>query len=267
MTGSAVIPDLRVALIQSALHWEDKKKNLQEFATKLNSLTSTVDLIVLPEMFTTGFSMQPQHLAESIDGDTVTWMLLQAAAHKCVITGSFICAENDSFYNRLVWAMPNGSVQYYDKRHLFSMGHETSFYTAGTETITVDINGWKIRPLICYDLRFPLWSRNTKDAPYDVLLYVANWPTKRAHAWNTLLMARAIENQVYVIGVNRVGDDGHGVAHCGDSHVLNALGEKMSNTAANHENIEIVSLNHAALMALRNSFPVLLDGDSFELNS
>ena len=253
--------DLKVTIIQSNLHWEDKAANLKMFADKISVITESTDLIVLPEMFTTGFSMNPVLLAETMDGETVNWMQLHAAKKKCAITGSFICEENGKYYNRLVWATETGTCSIYDKRHLFSMGAEHEHYSNGNNKLIVTLKGWNIRPLICYDLRFPVWSRNTKENPYDLLLYVANWPERRQHPWKTLLLARAIENQSYVIGLNRVGNDVYDIHYSGDSAVINYKGEKISFSYPDAESIETITLKHSDLMAFRKEFPVLNDAD------
>lgn len=260
--------DLKITIIQTALHWENKAANLALFTQKIAAVTAPTDVIVLPEMFTTGFSMKPQQFAESISGDTVKWMTEQAKKKGCVLTGSFICEENGHYYNRLVWMKPDGKCLIYDKRHLFRMANEDNHYTAGQKKFVVELKGWKICPLVCYDLRFPVWSRNTgaeSGCDYDVLLYVANWPEVRSFPWKTLLLARALENQCYVVGVNRIGNDGNGIYHSGDSAVINAKGAVISTTKPHEESIETVSLNYAELQAFRKSFPVMLDADVFEI--
>lgn len=253
--------DLKVTLIQSNLHWENKSANLKMFADKIAAINESTDLIVLPEMFTTGFSMNASSLAETMEGETVNWMLLQAAKKGCAITGSFICEENGKYYNRLVWVNETGTCSVYDKRHLFSMGAEHEHYFAGTEKLFVTLKGWKICPLICYDLRFPVWSRNDKNSPYDLLIYVANWPERRQHPWKTLLLARAIENQSYVIGLNRVGDDANQIHYSGDSAIINFKGEIISFTKPNEESAETITLNYPELANFRKEFPVLNDAD------
>jgi len=257
--------DLKITIIQSNLDWENIDKNLEVFSSKINSIIEPTDLIVLPEMFTTGFSMQPEKFADTMDGRTVRWMKKQATKKNCVITGSFICVENGNYYNRLIWMQPDGTFSAYDKRHLFSMANEHKHYTAGTKKITQEINGWKICPLICYDLRFPVWSRNIKNNPYDVLIYVANWPERRNHPWKTLLLARAIENQCYVVGLNRIGNDGNEIYHSGDSAVINFKGEIISKTPAHDESIETITLRHSDLEEFKTQFPVLNDADEFKL--
>lgn len=258
--------DLKITILQSGLYWENKEKNLNMFSEKIASVSESTDLIVLPEMFTTGFSMQPARFAEAMSGETISWMREKAKEKNAVITGSFICGENSSYYNRLVWMRPDGTYSVYDKHHLFSMGDENNYYTAGTKRIIEEWKGWKICPLVCYDLRFPVWARNIKKDPYDLLIYVANWPERRAGAWKTLLPARAVENQCYVAGLNRVGNDGNGIDHSGDSVVIDMKGERISKTAAHEERAETVLLSHAALLEFRQQFPVLNDADDFTLS-
>ncbi len=270
--------DLKITIIQANLHWENKIKNLEMFAQKINSITEHTDIIVLPEMFTTGFSMKPHEFAESMTGPTIIWLKEQAVKKKCVITGSFICEENGNYFNRLVWASADGNCDTYDKRHLFRMANEDNYYTAGNEKIIVELKGWKICPLVCYDLRFPVWSRNTNTSErptdkenviyeYDILIYVANWPEVRSYPWKTLLLARAIENQCYVVGLNRVGDDGNKIYHSGDSAVINAKGISVSKTKAHEESVETVTLNYEELASFRKSFPAMLDADEFQINA
>ena len=200
--------DLRITTIQTHLYWEDIDQNLVHFEEKLNALTEQTDIIVLPEMFTTGFTMNPKVLAESHGDKGLQWMQRKSKEKNCVLVGSISVKDGEKFYNRLYWVMPDGSYQSYDKRHLFQMGKEDVHYTAGSKKFVVEYKGWKICPLICYDLRFPVWSRNTKENTYDVLVYVANWPEVRSYPWKQLLIARAIENQAYVVGVNRIGQIG-----------------------------------------------------------
>lgn len=258
--------DLHVAALQTPLYWENKTANLEMFTELLKPLANKTDLVVLPEMFTTGFSMAPEKFAESMEGPTVRWMQQQAQQLNAHITGSFICKENESYFNRLVWMQPDGHFRSYDKRHLFSMGNEHLHYTAGTEHLIVEINGWKICPLICYDLRFPVWSRNNNQTPFDVLLYVANWPEVRAFPWSSLLVARAIENQCYVIGVNRVGKDGNNIDHSGNSVVLGPRGNQLYGAQPKEATIIQASLNKQELVAFRDQFPVLNDADRFHLD-
>lgn len=257
--------DLKVTIIQASLFWESVDKNLNQFSQKINALSEPTDLIVLPEMFTTGFSMNPGKLAEPMTGQTVKWMKELAYKKQCVITGSFICEEAGKYYNRLLWVNPDGTYSKYDKRHLFSMGNEHEFYTGGGERLIVTLKGWKICPLICYDLRFPVWARNTKTLPYDVLVYVANWPEVRSHPWKTLLLARAIENQCYVIGVNRIGNDGKDIAHSGDSAVINPKGEIIIHLKKGEEATETVVLSGTGITEFRKNFPAIVDADEFEI--
>lgn len=257
--------ELKITILQSVLFWENCEQNLEQFSKKISLIREQTDLIILPEMFTTGFSMQPEKLAESMTGKTVKWMSEHAHKKQCVITGSFICEENGNYYNRLVWMKPDGTYSIYDKRHLFSMANENKHYTPGNKKIIEEIKGWKICPLICYDLRFPVWSRNTRSNNYDILIYVANWPEKRSFPWKTLLLARAIENQCYVVGINRVGNDGNEISYSGDSSVINFKGEIISKTPPHAEFIETISLNYSGLEEFRKQFPVLDDADSFEI--
>jgi predicted amidohydrolase len=258
--------DLKVTIIQTALHWENVEANLKMFSEKISSLSEATHLIVLPEMFTTGFTMNNKALAESMKGRTVEWMKQMAKQKKCVITGSMIIKEKKKYYNRLIWMFPSGKFKIYDKRHLFRYANEQNYYTAGKKKLIVELNGWKICPLICYDLRFPVWIRNKNNA-FDVLLFVANWPERRNHPWKTLLMARAMENQCYVIGVNRVGNDGNNVYHSGDSAVINFKGEFISKTSPHEESIETVTLSKKALDDWRETFPAWMDADKFRLFS
>jgi omega-amidase len=274
--------DLKITIMQSDLRWENKEENLRAFSEKISAITSETDLIILPEMFTTGFSMQPEKLAEPMTGNTVRWMLQKAQEKNCVITGSFMCAENGEYFNRLVWMKPDGTYSYYDKRHLFSMGDENNHYSSGKKRIIEEIKGWKICPLICYDLRFPVWSRNKAQSSkfessrfkssfenneYDLLIYVANWPERRSHPWKTLLLARAIENQCYVVGVNRIGTDGNDIYHSGDSAAINARGEIISKIKPEEESTTTLTLKYSDLKNFRKTFPVLKDADDFELRS
>ena len=253
---------LRVTLVQTELAWQDPAANRQRLAAHLHGLVSHTDLVALPEMFSTGFSMDAAALAEDMAGPTIGWMREEAAALGCVITGSLIIREQGRCYNRLVWARPDGTLQHYDKRHLFRIAGEQDHYVAGGRRLVVELKGWRVCPMICYDLRFPVWSRNRDD--YDLLLYVANWPQRRAHAWSTLLKARAIENLSYVVGVNRIGRDGNGAAYAGDSVALDFLGRTLSSEGGG-DRVETAVLDLESLHAYRRSFPVHLDADRFEL--
>jgi omega-amidase len=256
--------DLKITIVQSPLFWEDIDANIAAFTKTVSSIApSSTDLIVLPEMFTTGFTMNAKQFAEGMDGKAVKWMRKMAAEKKCVITGSLNIKENGHNYNRLVWMRPDGTFETYDKRHLFRMGEENNTYTRGTKRIIVELKGWKICPLVCYDLRFPVWSRNTN--AYDCLIYVANWPDVRSYPWRQLLIARAIENQVYVIGVNRIGTDAHDMAHAGYSAVMDPRGQIISTTQPDQPSVETVTLSWKALEDFRKVFPVGLDADKFEL--
>ncbi|MBK6984208.1 MAG: amidohydrolase [Bacteroidetes bacterium] len=235
--------DLIITTIQTNLYWQDIDKNLVHFEEKLNALTEQTDIIVLPEMFTTGFTMNPKVLAESHGDKGLQWMQRKSKEKNCVLVGSISVKDGEKFYNRLYWVMPDGSYQSYDKRHLFQMGKEDVHYTAGSKKFVVEYKGWKICPLICYDLRFPVWSRNTKENTYDVLVYVANWPEVRSYPWKQLLIARAIENQAYVVGVNRIGQDGNAITHSGDSCILNPRGEIISKTKAHEDVSETLNLS------------------------
>jgi predicted amidohydrolase len=257
------VTDLRITLVQTALHWEDPVANRAMLEEKIGEMDESTDVIVLPELFTTGFTMNAAPLAEPPDHTTTRWMRQQAARTGAVVTGSFIVRDGGNFYNRLLWMQPDGRYHIYDKRHCFRMGGEHEVYTPGTRRLVVEWKGWRICPLICYDLRFPVWSRNTPQQ-YDLLLYVANWPAVRSLAWNTLLAARAIENVCYVVGLNRVGEDGYGVPHSGDSAVLNFKGERLTY----QQSLEVIhteTLNLNDLSTFRAQFPAHLDADSFTL--
>ena len=254
---------LKITTFQSYLFWENIDKNLQNLGLRLNSIREKTDLIVLPEMFSTGFSMNPSKLAEEMGGKTMKWMHDQARKFDSVVTGSLIIKESDKYYNRLIWMRPDGSHEQYDKRHLFGFGEEDKHYTAGTKKLFVELNGWKICPVICYDLRFPVWLRNTNQE-YDMLLIVANWPEIRSLHWRSLIPARAIENQAFVVAVNRVGHDGREVYHSGDSMCIDPNG-KVIYYKPNDEDLYTFSINKDDLTEARASFPFLKDGDSFKL--
>lgn len=262
---------LTVTLIQTQLHWEDKAANLKMLEEKINSIPEKTEIIVLPEMFSTGFSMQPEKLAETMEDATVIWMKKMAAQKKVILTGSFIYKDSRSdnsdaaYFNRLVWMLPNGQFGVYDKRHLFGFAGEDNHYTAGNKRLIASAKGWKINLQICYDLRFPVWARqnpNTAKAEYDLLIYVANWPERRNHAWKTLLQARAIENQCYVVGVNRVGNDGNNIYHSGDSMVVDPLGEVIVHKK-DVEEIFTIQLDKNHLETIREKLPFLKDADGF----
>ena len=256
--------NLRVTLIQADLAWQDPATNRRNLAAHFRGLAGHTDLIVLPEMFTTGFSMAADSLAETMAGATVGWLREEAAAIGCAITGSLIVEENGRHYNRLVWATPDGNLAHYDKRHLFRMAREQEHYAPGNRRLVVELKGWRLCPLVCYDLRFPVWSRSRGD--YDALLYVANWPSRRRAAWSALLRARAIENVCYVVGVNRVGKDGNGASYSGDSVALDFLGQVLGGDR-DGAFVETVVLDRESLATFRRDFPVHLDADDFELRA
>jgi len=253
------MPNLTVTLIQTDLAWEDIDANLTMLTAKIESIAAPTDLIVLPEMFSTGFSMNAPRLAEPMGGKAVTWMRRMAAAGGATVTGSLMIEERGRYYNRLVWARPDGAIEQYDKKHLFRYAGEEQVFTAGSQHKTWTIKGWRIRPFICYDLRFPVWTRNLNPA-YDLALFVANWPARRAFHWQTLLRARAIENQAYVIGVNRVGTDGKGLAYDGRSAVIAPAGEVLFEEFQN-ERVYPLTLDRGLLESYREAFPVWMDAD------
>jgi omega-amidase len=257
---------LQITTVQADLIWEDKAANLQKFDTLLRgSLRGETDVIVLPEMFTTGFSMTPETLAEPMTGATMAFLRRKSHALDAAITGSFICEENGKYYNRLIWMQPDGQFWTYDKRHLFSLANEQNHYAAGDKLLQIEWRGWTIRPMICYDLRFPAWSRNVAPNYYDILIYVANWPERRRQPWQSLLVARAIENQAFVVGVNRVGLDGNGVLHSGDSMVVDFSGEKLFQRS-HTEGVETTSLSKVDLTRFREKFTFLADQDAFTMS-
>lgn len=253
---------LSVTLLQTYLHWEDAQANRAMFSEKIAEIPSETDLIILPEMFTTGFSMNAPQLAEETEGETLQWMISEAKKANAAITGSVIISEGENFYNRLYFVYPDGTFKKYDKKHTFTLAGEHKVYAAGKERLIVEYKGWKICPLVCYDLRFPVWARNTED--YDVLIYVANWPAQRTAAWNVLLQARAIENMSYCIGLNRTGTDGTGHDYLGHSAVYDVLGERISNNFEG-EFIETVQLSKTHVVTLREKLQFLRDRDSFRL--
>jgi omega-amidase len=253
---------MKLALIQSSLFWENPEKNREKLGEKIHAISESVDLIVLPEMFTSGFTMQPNDVAETMQGETITWLTLLAKAKNAAITGSLVIAENGNFYNRLVFVLPSGEIKFYDKRHLFTLAGEDEVYTAGTKKLIIEYKGWKICPLICYDLRFPVFARNVEE--YDVLIYVANWPKIRINAWDALLKARAIENMSYTIGVNRIGEDNNNFQYNGHSQVVNFLGDYLLEPIET-KGVFIVELNKAELLLARKKFNFLRDRDSFVL--
>jgi len=255
--------DLTVTIIQTDLIWENGPANIAKFDSLIKKVPDNSDLVILPEMFTTGFSMNADKLAETADGGTVRWMKEKSKKGNMDLVGSLIIKENSKYYNRLFLVKPDGMIFTYDKRHLFRMATEHNVYSQGNDNITIELKGWRIRPLICYDLRFPAWVRN-RDNDYDLLIFIANWPERRARHWKTLLQARAIENQVYTIGVNRVGRDGKNIIYSGDSMIIDPIG----NVLFHEENNEIVQteiLSFSTLTNYREKFPVWKDADNFGL--
>ena len=255
---------MQVILVQAPLIWENPKLNRDYFEKIIKSISEKVDLIVLPEMFTTGFTMNPSAVSETMQGETVSWLQSLAKAKNCAITGSVVIEENGNFYNRMLFVFPSGEIQHYDKRHSFTLAGEEKVYTAGTQKLIVEYLGWKICPLVCYDLRFPVFSRNVEQ--YDLLIYVASWPKVRTTAWDALLKARAIENMSYVIGVNRIGNDDNGHTYIGHSQVVDCLGEYVVEPQEN-EAIFMTTLDKSKLIEIRKKFAFLNDKDDFELKS
>jgi omega-amidase len=257
---------LTLSLIQTSLHWENPAVNLRMLEEKIMGISERTEIVVLPEMFSTGFSMNPSQLAETMDGESVNWMKRIAQTKKIILTGSLIIRDGDHYFNRLLWVLPNGSLGFYDKRHRFAFAGEDKEYTAGKKRMIASVNGWKINLQVCYDLRFPVWSRQQpgETPEFDLLLYVANWPERRNHAWKTLLTARAIENQCYVVGLNRVGNDGNGIYHSGDSMVVDGLGTVLFHQPDN-EIIHTFTLQKESLQEIRTRFPFWKDADEFKI--
>jgi predicted amidohydrolase len=255
---------LNVCIIQSSLHWENHQANLNMFEEKIEQIKAGTELVVLPEMFTTGFSMNPTQLAEDMNGQTVEWMKRIATEKRIILTGSIIIKENDQFYNRLIWMLPNGEFGMYDKHHLFSYAEEDKHFSAGNKRLITSVKGIKINTQICYDLRFPVWSRLAAENEYDVLLYVANWPERRNHAWTTLLQARAIENQCYVIACNCVGKDGNEINYSGNSCIINPLGEILVSKEY-EEDFLYYSIQKSDIEIVRSQFPFAKDKDNFTI--
>lgn len=254
---------LSVTIIQADLAWEDAAANRHLFSEKISKILEGTDLIILPEMFTTGFSMNAEKLSEKTDGTTLGWMISEAKKYRTAITGSIIVNENGNFYNRLYFVKPDGIFEHYDKKHTFTLAGEHKIYASGNKRILVEYKGWKICPLICYDLRFPVWARNT-DA-YDVLIYVANWPDKRVNAWDALLKARAIENMSYCIGLNRTGFDGNDHKYTGHSAIYDVLGNQISNTDFEAEFTQTIILEKSHIFQNREHLQFLKDRDNFNL--
>jgi omega-amidase len=259
---------LTLTIIQTDLSWQIKAANLVMLKNKIEAIEERTEIVVLPEMFTTGFTMQPELFAETMEGETVQWMKDVAAANKIIITGSIIISDEGKYFNRLIWMLPNGQFGYYDKRHLFAYGEEDKHYAAGNKRLIASVKGWKINLQICYDLRFPVWCRQQSteaETEYDLLIYVANWPERRSHAWKTLLCARAIENQCFVAGVNRVGKDNKNVYHSGNSLVIDPLGQVLYHQA-DEEDVFTITLQKEDVDKVRSQFPFWKDADGFTIN-
>ena len=253
---------LNIRLIQSILFWEDVAANLSHFETVISSIKDT-DIILLPEMFNTAFCPKSNHLAESMDGKTISWMKEISKTKNCAIAGTLMIMEGKNIFNRLVWISKNGTIYTYDKHHLFSLIKEERYITKGKERLIIEVEGWIFCPLICYDLRFPVFSRN--DVDYDVLIYLANWPVKRIEAWDTLLKARSIENQCYTIGVNRVGEDGNGIPFNGHTKVFDAFGKELLSTTENEVEVLQIEISLEDLKLKRRQMNFLQDRDDFTL--
>lgn len=250
--------NLKITVIQPDIIWENPQANIEKYSTLISTVAVT-DLIVLPEMFTTGFSMNPEILKEPMDGLTVRWMKQTAAEKNASVVGSLIIEDGGKMYNRAVWVFPDGKILHYDKRHLYTMGQEHLHYSPGSKKQVIEYKGWRICPLICYDLRFPVWSRNAEN--YDVLIYMANWPSPRHHVWKLLLAARAVENQSFCIGVNRTGIDGSGLKYLGDSGFVDSKG--FASFLGENESVHTIEISHTELQNFRKNFPLLEDRDSF----
>lgn len=258
---------LTITTIQTPLYWEDKSANLAMLAEKINGIRESTEIVVLPETFSTGFSMEPARLAETMEGETIRWMKDLAKSKRIILTGSLIIEEGGQYFNRLVWVLPNGQIGMYDKRHLFAYAGEDQFYTAGQKRLVASVKGWRILLQVCYDLRFPVWARQSSasEGPeYDLMISVANWPERRSHAWRTLLAARAIENQSFVVGVNRIGTDGKGNVHIGDTLVLDPMGQPLYH-AADREEVHTITLDKSSLEETRQKLPFLKDADDFSI--
>lgn len=255
---------MRVSILQIDIVWEDKQKNLQHLRSKLEELCGKTDIAILPEMFSTGFTMRSRELAEPVDGETITTLREWASTYKIALVGSYIASDQGYYYNRAFFLTPDGEAYYYDKKHLFRMGNETEYFSAGNNKVIIPYRGWNICLLVCYELRFPVWSRNVNNE-YDLLIYVANWPTARRQVWDTLLAARAIENMTYVCGVNRVGTDGNGLAYSGGSVIYSPRGKAIVTTADNKESVVTKDLSLDELTTFRQKFPVWMDADPFQI--
>jgi predicted amidohydrolase len=255
---------MKIVLLQTVLSWGNPSENRALLQFKLNTVSQYVDLIVLPEMFTSGFTMNPKNVAETMQGETILWLKDLAKKRNCAITGSLVIEENGNYYNRLVFVFPNGAIQQYDKRHLFTLAGEDKVYTSGTDKLIVEYKGFKICPLICYDLRFPVFSRNVEE--YDVLIYVANWPKPRINAWDILLKARAVENMSYVVGVNRIGLDANNHEYVGHSQAIDYLGNYILEPQETDE-VFIIEFNKEKMLETRSKLAFLNDKDEFQIRN
>ncbi len=253
---------MNVALVQTNIIWENPSGNRRILEEKINALTESIDLIILPEMFTSGFTMHPNVVAETMNGTTILWLKEIAKAKNCAITGSLVITENNNFYNRMIFVFPDGKVQHYDKKHLFTLAGEDKIYTSGKEKVMVNYKNWKICLQVCYDLRFPVFSRNTEN--YDLLIYVASWPKVRTNAWDILLKARAVENLSYAIGVNRIGTDNNNLEYIGHSQIIDELGNFIMEPTEN-ESVFIAHLDRNKMLETRNKLNFLNDKDAFSL--
>ncbi|HLS96076.1 putative amidohydrolase [Sphingobacterium allocomposti] len=254
---------IKITVFQAYLFWENVEKNLNNLSLRLSGLKEKTDLILLPEMFNTGFTTHVEKCAETMNGRTMHWMYEHAKAYGCVVAGSLIIEEDGHYYNRFVWMSPDGSFVHYDKRHLFGMANEDKVFTPGKSRIVLELKGWKVCPMICYDLRFPVWSRNLGGA-YDLLVYTASWPDKRSAHWRALIPARAIENQAYVIGVNRVGYDGNEIYYSGGSMCISPMGDVVYYKPED-EDLYTFTIHPAELLKARENFPFLKDADHFSM--
>lgn len=254
---------LNIVLIQTDIIWQNSIENLKNYSKIIREIKEEADVVILPEMFTTGFSMQPKNIAEKMDGNTVQWMIETSKKTNTAICGSVIIEEESKFFNRFLFVHPSGEIDYYNKKHLFTLAGEDKTYTAGENKLIINYKGWKICPLVCYDLRFPVWSRNVES--YDILLYVANWPKARIHAWDTLLTARSIENMCFTIGVNRVGVDGNNLEYNGHSAVYNCLGDRLISALPDKEELIRFVFDKAHISEIRTKLNFLNDKDTFEI--
>jgi omega-amidase len=257
---------MKITLVQTDIAWENKKANYSKYESLLKELTGKTDVVVLPEMFNTGFSMASDQLAESMDGETMSWMREMSSDGGFGVIGSFIVVDNGNYYNRLVFIKPDGDYCTYDKGHLFRMEKENMFYTKGSRPVIETFREWNFSLQVCYDLRFPVWCRNINNS-YDILVYIANWPKSRRNVWNTLLLARAIENQCFVVGVNRIGRDRNDIDYCGDSVIVDPLGRVVAHTAQDNEEVITHNISLDELKLFREKFPVWIDADKFKLIS